>query len=115
HFQTDIELEISELDHAYQVENIPSLVSRNLNTKMDSLDGETVILSGLVRQTKQNEEQKVPFLGELPLIGPLLFTRHSSGQKDTDLLMAVTISMTSKAIENEVKDKFKKRFDQNDD
>lgn len=115
HFQTDIQLEISELDHAYQVENIPSIVTRNLSTKMDSLDRETVILSGLVRQTTQMEEQKVPLLGEIPFLGNWLFTRHGSGQKDTDLLMAVTIGMTSKAIENEVKDNFQKKFQSHDD
>jgi len=115
HFQTDIQLEISELDHSYQVDNIPSIVARNFSTKMDSLDGETVILSGLVRQTSQIEEQKVPILGEIPLLGSWLFTRHGSGRKDTDLLMAVTIGMTSKAIENEANDRFQKRFRSYDD
>lgn len=115
HFQTDIQLEISELDHSYQVENIPSIVARNFSTKMDSLNGETVILSGLVRQTRQTEEQKVPLLGDLPLLGPWLFTRSSSGRKDTDLLMAVTIGMTTKAIENEASEKFKNRFQVHDD
>lgn len=115
HFQTDIDLEVSEVDQAYQVENIPSLVARNFSTKMDSIDGETVVLSGLVRQTTQHEEQRVPILGELPLIGSWLFSRKSSGRKETDLLMAVTISMTSKASENEVKDSFREKFERNDD
>ena len=115
HFQTDIQLEISELDHSYQVDNIPSIVARNFVTKMDSIDGETVILSGLVRQTNQVEEQKIPILGEIPILGSWLFTRHGSGRKDTDLLMAVTIGMTSKAIENEANDRFQKRFHSHDD
>lgn len=115
HFQTDIQLEISELDHSYQLENIPSIVARNFSTKMDSLDGETVILSGLTRQTRQVDEQKVPLLGDIPLLGALLFTSSGSGRKNTDLLMAVTIGMTSKAIENDANDKFLRRFHTYDD
>ncbi|MFM8268968.1 MAG: pilus assembly protein N-terminal domain-containing protein, partial [Pseudomonadota bacterium] len=115
HFQTDIQLEISEVDHSYQVESIPSIISRTFSTKMDSLDRETVILSGLVRQTTQVEEQSLPILGEIPLLGPWLFTRTNSGRKDTDLLMAVTIGMTSKAVENESQDKFQKKFQSRND
>lgn len=101
HFQTDIQLEISELDMSYQVDEIPSLIARNFTTKMDSLDGQTVILSGLTRKTSQVETQRVPLLGDLPLIGDLLFSRKSSGEKNTELLMAVTIGLTSPAQESD--------------
>lgn len=101
HFQTDIELEISELDASYQVEEIPALITRNFVTKMDSLDGQMVILSGLTRKTSQIETQKLPLLGEIPLIGEFLFSRKNKGEKNTELLMAVTVGVTSTAQEIE--------------
>lgn len=111
HFQSDIQLEITELDHSYQVENIPALTSRNFLTKMDSLDGETVILSGLTRQSSQREDQGTPWLSHLPLLGDLLFSRTSSGKKETELLMAVTVGLTTRARESDRLESFHKKFE----
>ena len=112
HFQTDIQLDLSEVDSSFEVENIPSLTARNLTTKMDSVEGETVILSGLVRNTAQEENQSVPILGEIPLLGPMLFSRKKRSQKEAELLMAVTIGITSKAQENDTTHKFLNRFEE---
>jgi len=110
HFQTDIQLEISEMDHSYQVDNVPSLTHRNFTTKMDSLDGETVILSGLTRQSTQEEESRPPLLGEIPVLGSLFFTKKSNGSKETEILMAVTIEMTTRAQEQETIKAFQQQF-----
>lgn len=101
HFQTDIDLEISELDASYQIEEIPALITRNFTTKMDSIDGQMVILSGLTRKTSQLETQKVPVLGEIPFVGEWLFSRKNKGEKNTELLMAVTVGATTVAQETE--------------
>lgn len=111
HFQSDIQIEISELDPSYQVDNIPALTARKLITKIDSLDGQTVILSGLIRQASQSEDQKVPWLSAIPLLGNFLFTRTSTGRKETEILMAVTIGMTSNAIESDRVETFHRRLD----
>lgn len=110
HFQTDIQLEISELDQSYQVDNVPALTTRNVLTKIDSIDGETVILSGLVRQTSQREGQALPLLGDIPLLGQLLFGRESIQKKETELLMALSIAMTSRASEIQKMEKFRNRY-----
>jgi len=112
HFQTDIQLDLSEVDSSFQMENIPSLTARNLTTKMDSVEGETVILSGLVRNTTHEENQSLPLLGDIPILGPLLFSRKNKSQKETELLMAVTIGITSKAQEGDVSSKFLNRFEE---
>ncbi|NBX82161.1 hypothetical protein EBQ90_03620 [bacterium] len=111
HFQSDIQLEITELDHSYQVENIPALTARNFLTKMDSLDGETVILSGLTRQSSQREEKGIPWLSQLPILGDLLFSQTSSGRKETELLMAVTVGLTTRARESDRLESFHKKFE----
>ena len=99
-FSTDIQLEISEPGNSYALEDVPSINRRNLETKMNSLDNETVILSGLTRQNSQTEETKIPVLGDIPLLGSL-FSSKEVGKQQTDLLMAVTIAMTTRARENE--------------
>jgi len=45
HLQSDIALEISEPNTALSVNGVPALTRRKLDTKMNSLDGETVVLS----------------------------------------------------------------------
>ncbi|NBW98192.1 hypothetical protein EBR03_01335 [bacterium] len=115
HFQSDIQLEITELDHSYQVENIPALTARNFLTKMDSLDGETVILSGLTRQSSQREEKGIPWLSQLPILGDLLFSQTSSGRKETELLMAVTVGLTTRARESDRLESFHKKFERRHD
>ncbi|NBV50082.1 hypothetical protein EBR78_02545 [bacterium] len=115
HFQSDIQLEITELDHSYQVENIPALTARNFLTKMDSLDGETVILSGLTRQSSQREEKGIPWLSRLPILGDLLFSQTSSGRKETELLMAVTVGLTTRARESDRLESVHKKFERRHD
>jgi len=115
HFQTDIQLEISELDQSYQVENVPALTTRNMLTKIDSIDGETVILSGLVRRTSQRDSQTLPLLGKIPLLGNLLFGSENIQKKETELLMAVSIAMTSRAFESQKMEKFRSRYREEND
>ena len=109
HISSDINLEISELISSQNIEGIPALNRRSLKTKMSSLDGETVILSGLVKQNSKKEKEGVPFLSSIPLIGPLFFTKTSEGSEQTELLMAVTFSMTTKAKENATQQTFKEK------
>lgn len=106
HFQTEIQLEISEIDPSYQVDSTPSLTRRNLTTKIDSIDGQTVILSGLIRKASQSEESGLPLFGKIPLIGPLIFGKQSVANKETEMLMAVTIEMTSKGLEEEARQSY---------
>ena len=53
-------------------------------------DGNSVIIGGLLSEEKSNEVTKVPLLGELPLIGPLLFQHHFVQVTKRDLIIEVT-------------------------
>lgn len=110
HFSSDISLEISEINLAQAVDGIPGLTKRKVLTKMNSLDGETVILSGLFKQTDSFEKSGLPVLSQIPLIGGLLFGSHSKGGDETELLMSVTFSMTTRTKEKEKKEQFRKRM-----
>ena len=109
HISSDINLEISELISSQNAQGIPSLNRRSLKTKMNSLDGETVVLSGLVKQNTEKEKEGVPFFSSIPLLGPLFFTKTSEGAERTELLMAVTFAMTTKSREKESLQRFEKK------
>lgn len=109
HMSGDIDLEISEPDHANAIDGIPAISKRNLLTKINSMDSETVILSGLVKRETSHEKTSVPILGSIPLIG-LLFSANADSDNETELLMAVTFSVSTKSREDEKIEKFKNKF-----
>ncbi len=109
HISSDVSLEVSELISSQNIDGIPALNHRSIKTKMNSLDGETVILSGLVKQNSKKEKEGIPILSSIPLIGPLFFTKSSDGLERTELLMAVTFSMSTKSREKDARQSFKTR------
>lgn len=101
HISSSVNLEISELISSQNMEGIPALTRRSVKTKINSLEGETVILSGLVKQNTKKEKDGVPFFSSIPILGSLLFTKSSEGSEQTELLMAVTFEMSTKSRERE--------------
>lgn len=99
HISSDVNLEISELVSSQNEQGIPALNRRSLKTKINSIEGEMVVLSGLAKQTNQKEKEGTPFLRSIPILGSLLFSKSSENAERTELLMAVTFSMTTKAKE----------------
>lgn len=93
HVQSDIRVEISELNRGAAVEGVPGLTKRTLETKMNSIDGETVVLTGLVRHSLSKDKHSTPGLHSLPVVGPL-FAAHADYREENELFIAVTFSFT---------------------
>ena len=51
--------------------NQPIFSTRKVTTSVSIFDGQTVVLGGLMREDIQKVEDKVPFLGDIPLVGRL--------------------------------------------
>jgi general secretion pathway protein D len=51
--------------------NQPIFSTRKVSTSVAVFDGQTVVLGGLMREDVQKVEDKVPFLGDIPLVGRL--------------------------------------------
>jgi general secretion pathway protein D len=69
--------------------DMPQIGTRSVNTSIRLKDGETNFLAGLVRRDQTQSKDKVAFLGDLPLIGPL-FTHTKTQDQTTDIFMALT-------------------------
>lgn len=66
------------------------LINTNkLETNVLVGDGETVVLGGIFDDIKQNNYEKVPFLGDLPVVGNL-FKNNVKTNSQTELLIFVT-------------------------
>jgi type II secretion system protein D len=62
---------------------------QQVETTVVANDGETVILGGLIQQTDQKQENKIPCLGDLPYIGAA-FRYRTQIRKKTELLFILT-------------------------
>ena len=68
----------------------PSPVTRKLSGSISVNNGQTVILGGLVTQTKTESEGGIPFLKNIPFIGKYLFGYTSFEDERNELLVFLT-------------------------
>jgi len=64
---------------------VPSFISKNINTNVVVKSGQVIVLGGRLHTEDTDSEEKIPFLGDIPLLGEL-FTHTVSGKKENDLL-----------------------------
>jgi Flp pilus assembly secretin CpaC len=88
----NIEIQDSEFDtnkdHDVQLGAdifVPSFVSKNVQTDVVVKSGEVIALGGRLHSEDVETKEKVPFLGDIPLLGEL-FTHTVSANKQNDLL-----------------------------
>jgi type IV pilus assembly protein PilQ len=68
---------------------IPSIDTRELQTTVLVGNGDTVVLGGIFQDETASNEEKVPWLGDVPGVGAL-FRRRSNESKKRELLIFVT-------------------------
>jgi len=70
-------------------EEIPWTKARRASTQVRVRDGETFTIAGLLNEDTSTVEQKVPILGDIPLVG-YLFKHVKDQTKTTDLIIKIT-------------------------
>jgi type IV pilus assembly protein PilQ len=68
---------------------VPSIDTREIVTQVLVNDGQTVVLGGILETERREAETKVPWLGDIPVMGRLFKTTSSRDNKD-ELLIFVT-------------------------
>jgi general secretion pathway protein D len=67
----------------------PVIDVRSANTVAVTADGQTVIIGGLMSNTKSVADTKIPLLGDIPVLGNL-FKRKQKSDSKTELLIFLT-------------------------
>ncbi len=76
---------------------IPSIDTREVGTQVLVNNADTIVLGGIYEQTTRNEVDKVPFLGDLPLIG--YFFKHTLvNNEKAELLIFVTPKILKESL-----------------
>jgi general secretion pathway protein D len=76
--------------------NQPVFSTRKVTTSVSVYDGQTVVLGGLMREDVQKTEDKVPILGDIPLVGRAFRTNVEQHTKK-NLVMFVTARIVTPA------------------
>ncbi|MGA2024079.1 MAG: type IV pilus secretin PilQ [Steroidobacteraceae bacterium] len=69
--------------------NVPSINTRTIETQVVLSDGQTVVLGGILETTHSDAETKVPWLGDIPVLGNFFKNTTKVDDKD-ELLVFVT-------------------------
>jgi type IV pilus assembly protein PilQ len=76
---------------------IPSVDTREVSTQVLVNNGDTVVLGGIYEQVTRDEVDKVPFLGDIPVLG--YFFRHTvESDERRELLIFVTPKILKDAL-----------------
>ncbi|MBN1392524.1 MAG: hypothetical protein JW947_06955 [Sedimentisphaerales bacterium] len=69
--------------------SVPTIDSREIDTKALVKDGQTVVIGGLRKREVSQDVSKIPFLGDVPILGHL-FSNTSEEVKTNELLIFIT-------------------------
>jgi pilus assembly protein CpaC len=95
--------EASQLDFAHAITidgvSVPALTTRRAETAVELGDGESFVIGGLVDRETASNVNKVPVLGDLPIIGAFFKTLQYS-QTDRELVIIVTPHLVAPIAKN---------------
>jgi type IV pilus assembly protein PilQ len=77
--------------------DVPSIDTREVTTQVLVNDGQTVVLGGILTNKSSNVVNKVPWLGDIPLLGNLFKNTDKTDDKD-ELLIFITPKIVRQGV-----------------
>ncbi|MBC7699454.1 pilus assembly protein N-terminal domain-containing protein [Aquabacterium sp.] len=84
-----INTEVSSIDSSVSTPEGPALKTRSTKTEFNVKAGETIVLSGMLTRDNSTNVDKVPFLGDIPVLGALFRSKRFQNS-ETELVVFVT-------------------------
>lgn len=86
--------EVSSLDTQYgnSTYNIPAFKTRRARTTVELADGQSFVLGGLLNSEERELLRKIPFVGDIPIIGSL-FRYTETERNKTELIIIATVNL----------------------
>ncbi|MFM2595122.1 pilus assembly protein N-terminal domain-containing protein [Vibrio harveyi] len=107
--------EVSSIDKTNGVNSgllsVPSLRTRKAQTTVQLKDGQSFVLAGLLTSEEQESLAKIPYLGDIPILGAL-FSKTNTERRKTELIIVATVNLVDPVKETDIKlPKFKRTSD----
>lgn len=93
--QLTIRQEISDaIENSSSAIDSPEFTTRVVETKVSVPDGQTLVLGGIISNDRRKSVEKIPLLGDAPLVGPLFRGVDKSNDR-VELMLAITPTIVS--------------------
>ncbi len=92
-----MDLEVRKDSPGDVVAGVPAINTQNVKTQVLVSNGETAVLGGIFEQTENNSVDKVPFFGDIPIIGNA-FKRRTKQDDKSELLIFITPKIMDESL-----------------
>ncbi|WP_061019730.1 type II and III secretion system protein family protein [Vibrio splendidus] len=95
--------EVSSLDAQYSNElyDLPALKTRRAQTTVELGDGQSFVLGGLLNSEERESLTRIPFIGDIPILGALF--RHTGTERNkTELVIVATVNLVQPVKANQI-------------
>ena len=93
-----LSVNVSDVDQSTAVGQNVGFATRTAQTQLYLDNKQTIVIAGLIKHNEGSTVQKVPFLGDIPIVG-LIFRHTSIPEKDTELVISLTPMIVSREKE----------------
>jgi len=84
-------------DWTRTVLGVPPIDTRQIQTTVLVDNGETVVLGGVFERVRQEDEEKIPFFGDLPILG-YAFKQSLTQDSNNELLIFITPKILKESL-----------------
>lgn len=70
--------------------NTPLINTRRVDTKLSTVDGNTMLIGGLISEQREGANAGIPYLKDIPLVGALFRTSGNSKSTRTEMVLLIT-------------------------
>lgn len=86
--------ELSSISGSYALNeyNVPMLTTRRSHSTIELADGDSFVIGGLLSEADRENLTKIPFIGDIPILGALA-RNASTERKKTELVVFATVNL----------------------
>lgn len=96
--------EVSNIDTTYSTkagDSFPALQTRRARTTVELADGESFLLGGLISNNEREALSRVPFIGDVPILGAL-FRNAETSRSRSELVVVATVNLVKPIGQNNI-------------
>src|SRR5262249_24061275 len=94
----DVKQEVNSVGPPVPPTNSPSFIKREAETSVVLLNNQTLVLGGLIQDTVTNNDQGIPYMKSIPILGYLFGFKEKKLAK-TELLLLITPRVIGTAVD----------------
>lgn len=92
-----LEAEISSINPELRVRDIPGLRKQSASTQVNLVEGQTLVIAGMLSNEISGSVDRIPALGDLPVLGKLFRSRRFQ-DRETEMVVLITPRLQEEVV-----------------